>query len=157
MSKYTWVPTHKAIAEKLLEYEHRQPELIQILKDAGETILKDKETDEYDIELQEIDPFTFFCYIYKYGSDKRLQQLRKIAKSFNIEPLPVDELGIPSANAQRVWLFPWKRDRKNNEIQRLWNFFKAALNDQINDELFSDILKIQNTGRVKIVESIFYG
>ena len=71
MSNYTWVPTHKAIAEKLLEYEHRQPELIQILKDAGETILKDKETDEYDIELQEIDPFWInrsnLCHPYRFN------------------------------------------------------------------------------------------
>lgn len=156
MSKYTWVPTHKAIAEKLLEYEHRQPELIQILKNAGETILKDKETDEYDIELQEIDPFTFFCYIYKYGTERRLQQLRKIASAFNIRPLPEDELGIPSANAQKVWLFPWKKDRRSNEIERLWAFFKAALNGQITNEMLADILTIRNTGKTKITEAIFY-
>ena len=34
-SNYTWVPVHKQIAEKLLEYEHRQDELIELLQDIG--------------------------------------------------------------------------------------------------------------------------
>ena len=33
---YTWVPTHKAIVQKLRAYEHRQQELITILKNAGD-------------------------------------------------------------------------------------------------------------------------
>ncbi len=49
---FTWVPTHKAIAEKLLAYENRQQELIQILKDAGETILNDMDDDGQTIELR---------------------------------------------------------------------------------------------------------
>ncbi len=67
---FTWVPTHKAIAEKLLAYENRQQELIQILKDAGETVLNDMDEEGNRFEMQEIDPFTFFFYINKYGSEK---------------------------------------------------------------------------------------
>ena len=63
---YTWVPTHEAIAQKLLAYEHRQQELITILKNAGEKSLNDKDHDGRTIELDEIDPFTFFCYIYTF-------------------------------------------------------------------------------------------
>ena len=84
---YTWVPTHKAIAQKLLAYEHRQQELITMLKNAGEKSLSDKDHDGQTIGLNEIDPFTFFCYIYKYGEEKRLEQLRKIAGFFDIKPL----------------------------------------------------------------------
>lgn len=156
MEKYTWVDTHKAIAEKLLEYEGNQDYLIQILKDSGESVLKDIDDDEVEIELKEIDPFTFFCYLYKYGVEKRLEQLRKVAETLKIEPLPEDESGIPSANAQKVWLFPWKKHRKNNEITRLWSFFKNANKGEITNEMLSDILKIKNTGRVKITEGLFY-
>ncbi len=60
---FTWVPTHKAIAQKLLAYENRQQELIQILKDAGETIINDVDIDGSKSELEEIDTFTFFYYI----------------------------------------------------------------------------------------------
>ena len=37
---YTWVPTYKAIAQKLPDYEHRRQELITMLKKAGEQSLK---------------------------------------------------------------------------------------------------------------------
>lgn len=153
---YSWVPTHKAIAQKLLAYEHRQKELIQILRDAGETILNDKDKDNNLVELEEIDPFTFFCYIYKYGPEKQLERLRFIANHFDIKPVPENQHGIPSANAQKVWLFPYKKDRVNNEVSRLWGFFKAAMDNSINNELFEDILKIKGAGIVKITEGLFY-
>ena len=153
---YTWVPTHKAIAEKLLAYENKQQELIQILKDAGETILSDIDDEDNRIELQEIDPFSFFFYINKYGSERRLERLRQVAKIFDIEPLPEDDYGIPSANAQRVWLFPQKKDRQNDEINRLWSFFKLAMSNQISNDDFSDILTIKGTGKTKITEALFY-
>lgn len=153
---YTWVPTHKAIAQKLLAYEHRQKDLIQILRDAGEKILNDKDKDGNTIELEEIDPFTFFCYIYKYGAKKQLERLRYIANQFGISPLPEDQYGCPSANAQKVWLFPYKKNRVNNEVNRLWGFFKAAMNDKINNDLFVDIRKISGAGKVKLTEGLFY-
>ena len=153
---FTWVSTHKAIAEKLLAYENRQQELIDILKEAGETILNDVDADGQTIPLQEIDPFTFFCYIYKYGPEKRLQRLRTIASFFNIQPLPDDELGIPSANAQKVWLFSYKKDSELNDEEKLWTIFKAALNDQITDELFADVIAIKSTGKTKATEALFY-
>lgn len=153
---YTWVPTHKAIAQKLLQYENRQQELIQMLKDAGETILNDVDSEGNKFEMTEIDPFTFFCYIYKYGNQKRLQQLQTIAGAFGISPLPEDESGIPSANAQKVWLFPYKKMRNNNEVQRLWDFFKAAMSDKLTPDHFDDIIKINSTGKTKITEGLFY-
>jgi len=153
---YTWVPTHKAIAQTMLGYENRQKELIQILKDYGETILRDYETDGSETELSEIDPFTFYCYIYKYGPKKCLNLLRNIAERFGIDPLPEDINGVPTANAQRVWLFPYKNKRTNNEITRLWSFFKAAMNNQLNNDLFQDVIKISGTGQTKITEGLFY-
>jgi len=60
---FTWVPTHKAIAQKLRAYENRQQELIQILKDAGETIINDVDIDGSKSAPEEIDTFTFFYYI----------------------------------------------------------------------------------------------
>jgi len=153
---YTWVATHKAIAEKLLAYQQRQQELIDLLKDAGETILTDIDSDGQAIPLKEIDPFTFFCYIYKYGPENSLKKLKHVAKVFNIQPLPEDTNGIPSANAQKVWLFPFKKERGSNDIERLWTFFKAVLNQRVTDELFADAISIKNTGKTKITEGMFY-
>ena len=61
---FTWVPTHKVIAEKLLTYENNQQELINILKETGETIQNDVNADGHRMPMQGIDPFSFYCYIF---------------------------------------------------------------------------------------------
>lgn len=155
-NKYSWVETHKQIAHYLSTKENSQKELIELLKSVGIGPFNDKvKQGSADIELEEIDPFTFFCYIYKYGSDKRLKYLQKISEQLKIT-IPNDELGIPSANAQKVWLFPYKYERENNEIKRLWNFFKKAVNRTVTDADFADILTIRNVGKTKISEALYY-
>ncbi len=153
---FTWVKTHKELVTYLKTKEDSQKELIKLLKSVGIQPFNDKSTPEkHDIELNEIDPFTFFCYIYKYGPEKRLSYLQKIAKHLNLS-IPSGEAGIPSANAQSVWLFPYKYLRKNNEIKRLWALFHSAINNQITDELFNDVLKIKNVAKTKLTEALFY-
>ncbi len=154
-SKFTWVETHKKLTQFLSIKENSQKELIEILKSVGIGPFNDKaKLGEHDIELDEIDPFTFLCYIYKYGSERRLKYLQKIAENLKID-IPKDDLGIPSANAQKVWLFPYKYKRKNNEINRLWNFFKKAINNNISNEDFADVLSISNVAKAKITEALF--
>ncbi|MFO7750113.1 MAG: hypothetical protein R6V54_08460, partial [Desulfobacteraceae bacterium] len=153
---FSWISTHKAIAQKLTAYENRQPELIDLLKHCGETILNDIDVNGSEIQLNEIDPFTFLFYLYKYGAAKRIERLRCVAQNLDISPLPDDTDGLPSANAQKVRLFPSKKDRNNNEIDRLWHFFKAAMNELMNNDLFMDILTINGVGKTKITESLFY-
>ena len=60
---YSWVPAHYKVADWLAGYEHRQKELIAILKEIGATVFNDLDDGDRQIELSEIDPFTFFCYI----------------------------------------------------------------------------------------------
>src|SRR5690554_110101 len=153
---YSWVETHKELTEYLSTKENTQNELIQILRSVGIGPLNDKaEGGKHDIDLDEIDPFTFFCYIYKYGPEKRLDYLQKIAEHLNLS-IPTGESGIPSAQAQKVWLFPYKFDRNNNEVDRLWSFFKKAVSDKITDNDFQDVLQIRSTGKTKLTEALFY-
>ena len=129
--KFTWVETHKQLVEYLKNKEDSQLELIELLKSVGITSFKDKDgTGNPDVELDEIDPFTFFCYIYKYSPQKRLKLLQKIAKKLNLS-IPKDEKGLPSTSPLKVWLFPYKKDRVNNEVKRLWTFFKKAIENSI--------------------------
>jgi hypothetical protein len=153
--KFTWVETHKELTQFLSTKKNSQKELIDLLKSVGITPFNDKEKlGDHDIELNEIDPFTFFCYIYKYGPERRLKYLQKIAETLKLS-IPNDDLGIPSANAQRVWLFPYKFERVNNEIDRLWNFFKKAISNNITDDDFADVLSIRNVAKAKITEALF--
>ncbi|MFT7612523.1 MAG: 5-methylcytosine-specific restriction protein B [Parvicellaceae bacterium] len=154
--KFSWVKTHKDIAAFLKNKENSQVELIELLKSIGITPFNDKDNaGEHDIELDEIDPFTFFCYIYKYGPERRLQYLQEIAKLIGAS-IPSDEKGIPYAQAQKVWLFPYKYERVNNEVSRLWSFFNKALNNNIENIDFEDVLKIRSVGKTKLSEALFY-
>lgn len=154
--KFTWVETHKKITQFISTKENSQQDLIDLLKSVGIGPFNDKSgAGEHDIELDELDPFTFFCYIYKYGTKRRLKYLQEIAKKLNIEQ-PAGESGIPSAQAQKVWLFPYKYERTNKEVSRLWNLFNKELNNQITDQDFADALQIRSTGKTKLTEALFY-
>ncbi len=154
--EFSWVNTHKELTQFLSLKESYQNELIELLKSVGIGPLNDKaENGNHDIDLEEIDPFTFFCYIYKYGPKRRLGYLQKIAEALNLT-IPKGDSGIPSAQAQKVWLFPYKFDRKDNEVKRLWSFFKKAISNTITEEDFQDVLKIRSTGKIKLTEALFY-
>lgn len=155
-ANYSWVETHRELVKYLAKNQNNQKEMIALLKNLGISAFNDRDADGNIIDLEEIDPFTFFCYIYKFGSQKRLAYLQQIAECLKIQPVPTGESGIPSANAQKVWLFPYKVKRINNEISRLWQLFFDALDDNISDEQFEDILKIRGTGKAKITEALFY-
>jgi 5-methylcytosine-specific restriction protein B len=153
--QFTWVETHYDLVDYLSQNQNNQLELIELLQSVGITEFTDKDIAFQDIPLTEIDPFTFFCYLYKHGPERRLKILKDLAIKLEITE-PSDELGIPSANAQKVWLFPYKANRNNKEIDRLWNFFFSEVDDTITDEQFADVLQIKNVGKVKITESLFY-
>jgi Cdc6-like AAA superfamily ATPase/predicted RNA-binding protein with PUA-like domain len=126
------------------------------LHDVGIRGMVDKDQNGKNLPLEEIDPFTFFCYIYKHGVANQLKYLRKISEHFGIDPLPEDQNGIPSAQGLSVKLFPHKADRNSREIERLWSFFKAGMEMRITNEQFADILTINGTGKAKITEVLFY-
>jgi len=154
--KFSWVETHQKITQYISTKENSQQDLIDLLKSVGIGPFNDKAgSGEHDIELYEIDPFTFYFYIYKYGTKRRLKYLQDIATNLNIEK-PSGESGIPSAQAQKVWLFPYKYERNNNEVSRLWNLFNKELKGKITDQDFSDALLIRGTGKTKLTEALFY-
>lgn len=155
-NNYTWVATHKQLTQYLSTKEEQQDELISLLKSVGIGPFKDKtKIGDHDSELTEIDPFTFFCYIYKYGPQQCLSNLKSIAKKTNSH-IPNDVDGVPTAQPQKVWLFPYKSIRTNNEIGKLWSFFQKAITSSITDADFEDILRIKNVGKTKITEALFY-
>jgi len=154
-SKFTWVETYKEIVSYLKDKKNAQKSLINLLKEIGITGFKDEDKDGNAIELSEIDPFTFFCYLNKFGPKKRVQILQKLAKKLNFKNIPESDFGIPSANAQKLHLFPFKIYRINNEIDTLWELFLKALDDEIDDDLFGRALKIKSVGKTKLSEALF--
>lgn len=152
---FSWVKTHQEIVQFLKENKHNQLQLIDLLKSAGiGPFDNDEDAEGNKTNLKEIDPFTFFFFIYKYGQTRRLEFLQKIAALLNLEK-PTGDFGIPSANAQKLWLFPYEGNRNNDEIIRLWNFFFAATDQKITDELFADVITISGVGLAKITEGLY--
>jgi len=154
-SKFTWVKTYKEIVEYLKDKKNDQKVLIDLLKSVGVTGFNDQDSPGNEIELTEIDPFSFFCFINKYGSEKRIKILQNLSKKLNFENIPSDDSGIPSTSALKVRLYPFKFKRKNNEINTLWELFFRAIEYEINDEIFNRALKIKNVGKTKLSEALF--
>ncbi|MGL2987568.1 AAA family ATPase [Flavobacterium sp. RSSA_27] len=153
-NRFTWVETHKELVDIIRQKRNQQIQLIHVLKKVGISGLHDENVQGERFELKEIDPFSFFCYLYKYGSRRRLKYLQDIAKEFNVF-FPTDDFGIPSVNAQKVCLFPYESSRKKNEISRLWDFFESAIKGEIKNEQFEDVLQIKSTGKAKLTEGLF--
>lgn len=151
---FTWVKTHSEIVQYLRQNRNNQIDLIQLLRNLDIAGLHDEDVKGQRKDLTEIDPFSFFCYIYKFGSVKRLQLLQALSKELKLS-YPLDEKGIPSVNAQKVCLFPFAYERQNDEINRLWNFFEDALNANVSDVNFEDTLAINSTGKIKLTEGLF--
>lgn len=153
---YTWIETHEGLVNYLASMRNNQAILINILKEAGIDHFNDEDPKGTKIPMTEIDPFTFFAYIYKHGGVKRLEILKIISKRSEINTAePFDTDGIPSSNPQKVWLFPYKYDRNKNEINRLWDFFEKVRTNQVTSTDFDETLKIKGVAIPKLTEAMF--
>lgn len=154
VADFTWIPTHNRIANYLKDKQNHQTELIELLKAAGAEGFTDKDSEGNNIPLSVMDPFTFFCYIYKYGDKKRLTILQNLATKLDL-PIPKDTNGVPSVNAQKVWMFPYQYERNGDEINTLWEFFFASFDNGLSEELFAKVKSIRNVGYTKLTEALF--
>lgn len=160
MSEYNWVPLFKAIANWIADYEERQPELVQILRDIGvDNGLEDELSDGSKVPLDVIDPFTFFATFMKYGVKKRSELFAELSKRLELSPtliVPSEFLGVPSAQPLKVWLFPYAKERTQDMVPNLWTLFRQMRSRNIDGELFNEILRIPHTGFAKLTECLFY-
>ncbi len=152
---YTWVAAYQKIAVKLKEYQSDHIGLVKVLEKIGVDLLNDKDSGGNIIPLDDIDPFTFLSYLNKYGDDKRIKLLNNLSAHWSLGETIYDVSGIPTSNAQKVWLFPYKADRGSDEIKRLWDFYFSVMDDTITEEQLTDIKSIENVGWTKISEGMF--
>jgi 5-methylcytosine-specific restriction protein B len=142
--------------KRLPDYRHRQLELITILRTIGVNVNDDQDPAGERIPLTEIDAFTFLYFLSKPKNDwNKMKILWALASDWNIPVVVHDVCGIPSPNAQLLWLFPYKYERVNDEINRLWDFFDLALSGKLTDDNFADWRTIHGVERQKISECLF--
>ena len=134
--KFTWIPVYREIAQRLLDWQDRQGDLIAFLeqlRSQGLTItpLSDQDDKGARFLLQEIDPFTFFG-VFNRGirKEQRLAIIAEVVKLLAVQsPLPKDFEGLPHLNAQNSWFISFLPGRKADDVNRLWRVFRLALGD----------------------------
>jgi 5-methylcytosine-specific restriction protein B len=155
--KFTWIPVYHGIAQRLLDWQDRQKELIAFLEQLRSqglkvTPLSDKGANGERFLLPEIDPFTFFG-VFNRGirNEHRLAIVAAVAKLLDFQcEAPTDFDGIPILNAQKSWFVAYQARRKPDDVQRLWRVFRLALGDNPLEnaeflEAFDEALEVRGT------------
>jgi len=164
-AKFAWIPIYRRIAEKVLEYEERQAELIDIIKEAADQGLPmwsvtDKGPDG-PCEMSEIDPFTFIGAFNRGQKDKNRRQIvALVCKRLGLAPPgDIDFKGLPVVNAQSSWFFAYKADRDPEDIPSLWKLFRKAATEGlsgIDGPLFDRCLAVRVVAMAKLTMGLFW-
>lgn len=162
---FDWMPLYKEIAGKLLEFEQRQPELLELIKQlrANElpvVSLTDK-TAEGEIELTEIDPFTFFaCFNRGQSLESRRAILTELKNRWELPaPVPTDFEGIPVVDNRASWFFPYLKRRGNNDIPRLWRLAKESAEKNVetfDPQILQNCIAIKMANLPKLTMGMFW-
>lgn len=148
---FAWIEIYQEIARKLLDYENRRKELIDILaemKNDGLTVMSFKDKDKAGNEktMDEIDPFSFFANFNRGITDEnRAGILTFLKNKWGLKSeVPETFMGIPVVNNLKTWFLAWEKDRGDDDVILLWRIFRQALESEIEEELFDKCLKIHN-------------
>jgi 5-methylcytosine-specific restriction protein B len=162
---FTWIPIYEEIARKILAFENRQAELLDLLgKLRAEGLkviqLNDRDASGKVIPLAEIDPLTFFASFNRSSISDRQAILQRLKTTWNLSaPVPQDFDGIPLANAQNSWAFAYAADRKSTDVPTLWRVaYEAVAKDwwTFDQNLFEEAVGISQMGMARMSMSLFW-
>lgn len=164
---FTWIPLYAEIAQKLLQFESRQEDLVALLHDFLQRglqvgALDDKAADGRRFLLTEIDPFTFFATFnwQTKKPEKRRAILGALRDSWQLRaPVPEDFDGIPVGNRQSLWLFEYAERRDRDDVPRLWSLARQVVEGgraRVDGELIERILRQRQAGEVKLSVGMFW-
>jgi len=155
---YSWIPFFTEMAQRLLAYEARQPELVTMLRKAGvQSGLTDRGTGGKEFPLDEIDPFSFVAQPAKYGPANRILILEELKGQLDVgAAVPGDFDGMPSSSGLMSWFFAYATEREAEVIPLLWRFFRALISDSITPDLFASILALPFVGPAKLTQAMFW-
>lgn len=154
---FDWVPFYEEMSKKLLGFRTNQKRLVAILGKAGVNGLIDQSPQKHDVPLEEMDPFTFTSLISKQSHSKRIEILESLKAQLGITArTPTHFHGIPKADARQAWLFPYKFERKPDDVEKLWNLYEAVMSGgKLSELVFSQARAVKYAGRAKLTQAIF--
>ena len=160
---FTWIPLYEDLAARLLDYEHRQPELLAFLgtlKEAGLPMVRLVETDD-DVPLTEIDPFTFFAVFNRRVTEANRKEILTRMRAFlgGSAAIPEDFEGIPVADNMQSWFFPWAKERQADDVPSLWALARQAVSggrEAVTAATFDRCLGIKSVKIAKLSMGLFW-
>ncbi|MBC7766558.1 hypothetical protein H7Y21_01005 [Arenimonas sp.] len=143
---FDWIPFYEELADKLVVWRDNQKELIGFLEgmrleNFPITPLRDVDENGNSSLLNEIDPFTFFGVFNRaIRQDYRIKILERVKVKFSLSSnVPKNFEGIPIINNVNSWFIAYKRDRKPDDVNKLWDIFSEALKSSpLNSKGFAD-------------------
>ena len=126
---FSWIPFYMEFADKLRNYRECRSELIEIIKSIYKATEINLPTLEKDGAVFDIDPFTVFGLFNKGIADEnRIAIASGFKNALDIfSEVPADFNGIPILNNLSATFYGFIGDRKDNDIDNLWNIFISAL------------------------------
>lgn len=148
-----WPPFFRELATRLLEFEDRQPELVQLLREVGVTVNHDEGQ-----PLTVLDPFSFFSLILKSRSDvKALSLFGRVRERLGLEAaVPSDLTGVPWSNPMNAWFFAYRSARQPDDLPVLWALARQALEGNLLAETFDRALAIHKVALSKLTQGLFW-
>jgi 5-methylcytosine-specific restriction protein B len=133
--RFQWTRFYAALADGLLQHQHKRQPLIQFLQQAQprhealNLLSGDQFADGSKGFIQDIDPFTLFGLFNRGIRESWRQALAADLAGFLgvSEPVPQSFEGIPVLNNQKSWFFPYAKDRAPDHIDKLWQVFALGL------------------------------
>ncbi len=130
---FTWIPFYKEFAQKLLQFrENRTPLVDWIYGNIDGSLIKHFKDAPDGRHVPDTDPFTVMAIINRGIAYNKKVELCKQFKSYLeiSEPVPQDFSGVPEMNNMLSNFIGFEEDRKDGDIERLWNLFECAVLDK---------------------------
>ncbi len=162
----SWVPFYEKFADRLADFEVKQGDLIDAVRDAFKSVNSDAK-----IEDNVTCPFTvmasFNLHAHLRYKTKRQDIANKLRRSLEVQVADFggEFDGVPTIT-RRWWFFPEVELRGTNDIESLWQVFRCAKDfaDNSNDDerkaafetSFETALKIWGIRQPKLTTGLFW-
>lgn len=132
--KFGWTAFYEAMADGLLAYKDRRPELVRKINELAArtdccSYLHDQDAEGKNIPLTDLCPFTVMGIFNRGTTEENRRAVAKELASILGVGLPVPESfeAIPFLNNQKSMFFGFTGDRQPGDVDALWRVFERAL------------------------------
>ncbi len=133
-NRFAWTRFYAELANKLRDFKDQRQELLRILNEIRFQVLKlppltDKLKDGSESPMKDFCPFSTIAQLNRQiKHQNRVHIATEFKRYLNMsQPIPKSFEGIPVLSNQNSNFFAFEKDRKPEDIDRLWDFFEKAI------------------------------